>query len=188
MKSLDHATSFDGLLPTLGCSVLLPQLPISVRDLREEDSLHLEWHGGHDLRAWYRAQWQAHHSDRVRVLIADFNGFPIAQIAIHWHGKPTHSAIPDLQSFRVFEAFRGLGIGSLLLDCAEEVVFERGFTQVSLAVSVENARAQALYNRRGYEIWGTPYDDIWDYSSARGETVQVVERVQDMVKDLRRGA
>ncbi len=186
MNTLESATSFDSMLPSLGRSVLLPPLPIAVRDLRQEDTSSLEWHGGQDLRSWYQAQWQAHQSNRVRVLIADFNSFPIAQIAIHWHGKPTHPAIPDLQSFRVFEAFRGMGIGSLLLDCAEEVVAERGFTQVSLAVSVENVRAGALYGRRGYLVWGEPYDDIWHYVNARGETVQVVERVQDMVKDLRR--
>ena len=162
----------------------LPSLSVVVRDLRAADAGHLEWHGGADLRDWYRSQWANHQSGDVRVLIADFNGFPIGQAAIHWQGKPTHTTIPDLQSLRVMKAFRGLGLGTLLLDCAENLVAQSGHTQISLAVGVKNPRARTLYERLSYNVIGEPYDDEWSYRNARGETCTACETVFDMVKNL----
>lgn len=162
----------------------LPPLSVVVRDLDADDTLHLEWHGGEDLRAWYQAQWRNHQSDEVHVLIADFNGFPIGQAAIHWRGKPTHPAIPDLQSLRVLDAFRGLGLGSLLLECAEKLVAQTEHDQISLGVGLENLRARALYERLGYEIVGDAYDDKWTFVNARGELCNACETVFDMVKNL----
>ena len=162
----------------------LPPLSIAVRDLHAADATHLEWHGGADLHDWYRSQWDNHESGDVRVLIADFNGFPIGQAAIHWQGKPTHPSIPDLQSLRVMKAFRGLGLGTLLLDCAENLVAQSGHTQISLAVGVKNPRARALYERLSYNVIGEPYDDEWSYRNARGETCTACETVFDMVKNL----
>lgn len=162
----------------------LPPLSVVVRDLHAADAAHLEWHGGEDLRDWYRSQWANHQSGDVRVLIADFNGFPIGQAAIHWQGKPTHPSIPDLQSLRVMKVFRGLGLGTLLLDCAENLVAQSGHTQISLAVGVKNPRARSLYERLSYNVIGEPYDDEWTYRNARGETCTACETVFDMVKNL----
>jgi GNAT superfamily N-acetyltransferase len=155
-----------------------------IRDLQQSDVSCLEWHGGEDLRFWYQAQWENHEAGQVHVLIADFNDFPVGQVAVHWHGKPTHPLVPDLQSLRVFGAFQGLGIGTVLLDCAEKLVAQAGHSQVSLAVGTENPRARALYERRGYRVFGEAYDDEWTYQNARGETCTACETVFDMVKDL----
>lgn len=162
----------------------LPPLEIVVRDLNQSDGAPLEWHGGDDLRSWYAAQWRNHCEETVRVLVADFNNFPIGQVAVHWHGKPTHPLVPDVQSLRVLGAFRGLGIGSLLLECAENVVRERGFAQISLSVALDNGRAHSLYERLGYSVFGEIYNDQWHYVNARGETCHVVEPVLDMVKNF----
>ena len=155
---------------------------IVVRDLIKSDCAALEWHGGTDFRAWYHAQWRNHRDELARVLIADVNNFPIGQVAVHWHGKPTHPLVPDVQSLRVFPAFRGLKIGSLLLDCAEGVVRERGFSHISLSVALDNPRAQKLYERLGYHVFGDIYHDEWQYIDARGETHTVREEVLDLVK------
>ncbi|HEX8552850.1 MAG TPA: GNAT family N-acetyltransferase [Abditibacteriaceae bacterium] len=157
---------------------------VSFRALCEEDTSHLEWHGGAELRAWYQEQWQRHQQGKISVVVADFNSFPIGQAAVHWSGKPTHPHIPDMQSLRVFGAFRGFGIGSGLMQSCEQLVRERGFAQVSLAVALDNPRAQMLYERCGYVATGAPYDDEWHYVNARGETVEMCEHVQDMVKEL----
>lgn len=174
------ATTRDGvhLVQPVAPGVLL------IRDLHRADASCLEWHGGEDLRFWYQAQWKNHEDGQAHVLIADFNDFPVGQVAVHWHGKPTHPLVPDLQSLRVFGAFRGLGIGTLLLDCAERLVAQSGHSQVSLAVGVENPRARALYERRGYAVFGEVYDDEWTYQNARGETCTACETVYDLVKNL----
>lgn len=162
----------------------LPHRTACVRRLREADNRALEWQGGADLRAFYEEQWQAHRAGDICVLVADFNGFPIGQAAIHWRGKPTHPHIPDLQSLRVFPAFQGMQVGSRLLEASEQMVAARGFAQVSLAVGIENPRARALYERLGYYAIGQPYDDEWHYTDARGQIQRVIEHVLDLVKQL----
>lgn len=157
---------------------------VGFRILREDDAPALEWHGGENLRGWYREQWQRHARGEIAVVVADFNGFPIGQGAIHWHGKPTHPQIPDIQSLRVFAAFRSFGVGSRLLQACENAVRERGFPHVSLAVAIENTRAQKLYERCGYHPSGATYDDQWHYIDARGVVVHNVEHVQDLIKIL----
>lgn len=162
----------------------LPPRPAHVRLLREADSRALEWQGGADLRAFYDGQWQSHRAGDICVLVAGLNDFPIGQVAIHWRGKRTHPHLPDLQSLRVFPAFQGMGIGSRLIETAEQMVAARGFSQVSLAVGVENPRARALYERLGFYVIGQPYDDEWHYTDAQGRQCRVVERIVDLVKTL----
>ena len=162
----------------------LPPRAARVRLLREADSRALEWQGGADLRAFYDGQWQSHQASDICVLVADLNDFPIGQVAIHWRGKATHPHLPDLQSLRVFPAFQGMGIGSRLIEASEQMVAARGFSQVSLAVGIENPRARVLYERLGFYVIGQPYDDEWSYTDAQGRQCHVVERIVDLVKTL----
>lgn len=162
----------------------IPAIPAFVRELRDEDGRELEWQGGIDLRSFYQAQWDRHSYGEATVLVVDWNTFPIAQAAIYWQGKPTHPGLPDIQSFRVFPAFRGMGIGSKLLDACEDTVAARGYNEVSLSVGIENPRARALYERRGYEAAGEPYFDEWNYLDARGELQIIGETILDLIKRL----
>lgn len=173
-------------IPATDCesTFVLPYTKVRVRALQENDLLKLEWHGGEDLRSFYQRQWEHHQAKFVLVIVADFNNYPIAQSAIHWLGKPTHPQIPDIQSVRVMEAFQGQGIGSRLLKTCESIVRAQGYSLVSLAVALENGGAKRLYERLGYRVTGTPYNDEWSYIDANGQTVEVSELVTDMMKDL----
>ena len=163
----------------------LPALEVVVRTLVERDVRLLEWHGGEDLRSFYDWQWTQHQSCEREILVADFNNFPIGQVAIQWTGKSTHPSFPDIQSLRVMEAFRGMGIGSRLVEACEMEATRRGFNQIGIAVGVENPAAQRLYQRLGYQITGASYTDSWSYQNARGETVHVEESIVDLIKTLR---
>ncbi|MDQ3813050.1 MAG: GNAT family N-acetyltransferase [Armatimonadota bacterium] len=162
----------------------LARSQVVVRPLEWADVRALEWHGGPDLRAFYEDQWVQHSSGLIYVLVADFNRFPIGQLAIHWQGKPTHPAIPDVQSLRVFAAFQGLGIGTRLLQVSEKIVAEHGLRHVSLAVALHNEAARRLYERLHYRMIGEPYVDTWEYTDAQGQLVRIQETVVDMVKSL----
>ncbi|HVF10292.1 MAG TPA: GNAT family N-acetyltransferase [Abditibacteriaceae bacterium] len=162
----------------------LPSRQVVVRRVRQSDLRALEWHGGPDRRAFYEDQWVQHCAGAICVLVADFNQYPIGHAAIHWHGKPTHPAIPDLQSVRVAPGFRGLGIGSRLIEAGEKIIAAQGFQQVSLAVGVQNESARRLYERLGYQTVGEPYNDEWHYIDAQGQAVRMAEIVVDMVKNL----
>ncbi|OCS86596.1 acetyltransferase [Caryophanon tenue] len=52
----------------------------------------------------------------------------------------------------VHEAGRGKGIGTLLLQFAEQEAQRRGFTKISLNVEEQKIRARQLYERIGYTV------------------------------------
>ncbi len=157
---------------------------LQVRVAQEKDLSPLEWHGGHDLRSFYDEVWEKHCAQELLYLVADFNGFPVGQVLIIWSGKPSHPDFPDVQSLRVHPAFRGLGIGSRLIEAAEKCAHEQGCSHLGLSVSVENPKAHRLYERCGYKRRGEPYLDEWSYCNAREESVTLSEVVVDLVKKL----
>lgn len=162
---------------------------VTIRTFTPADERALEWHGGVDRRSFYQAQTAAHQSGEITVLIAagELQGqkdFPLGQAAIHWNGKPTHPEIPDIQSLRVHPTLRGRGIGSQLLEACEKLVAERGHRRVSLSVALDNPGAKRLYERRGYRVTGAPYNDVWFYVDAAGQTVRMEETVLDLIKPL----
>lgn len=163
----------------------LPGAFVQFRPLMAEDLPRLEWHGGPDLRSFYREQESHHKNGEIEVVVADFNGFPIGQAAIHWNGKPTHPQIPDIQSVRVHPIFRRLGIGSYLIYECEVLIAKRGHPEVSLSVAQDNDMARHLYERLGYVVTGTTYSDVWFYLDAKGQSVRNEETVWDMVKELK---
>jgi ribosomal-protein-alanine N-acetyltransferase len=65
----------------------------------------------------------------------------------------TGAFVGYIQSIVVSPALRSRGIGSLLLDFAEEKILARG-PNVFLCVSSFNPRARRLYERRGYVLVG----------------------------------
>jgi len=162
----------------------LPQMSVTIRPLEERDVRQLEWQGGEDLRSFYEWQWEQHQAGEREVLVAIFNGFAIGQAAVHWAGKIMHPGVPDIQSLRVMDAFRGLRIGSRLVEACEMDVQRRGCGRIGLSVGVQNTSARRLYERVGYVADGPTYIDRWHYTNVRGERVDVEEEVIDMLKRL----
>jgi ribosomal-protein-alanine N-acetyltransferase len=70
----------------------------------------------------------------------------------------TGAFVGYIQTVCVDASFRGSGVGTQLLDWAEEKIFRR-FPNAFLCVSSFNARARSLYERRGYE----PIGELRDY-------------------------
>lgn len=76
---------------------------------------------------------------------------PRGWACIHWQGKPTAPAYPDLSDLFVRPQWRGQGIGTSILTTCEQIVRARGYTRLGLAVNPDdNPRALALYQRLGY--------------------------------------
>lgn len=66
-----------------------------------------------------------------------------------------------IQTICVDADWRGTGLGTQLLDWAEERIFRR-WPNAFLCVSSFNGRARALYERRGYELVGELHDYLVD--------------------------
>jgi RimJ/RimL family protein N-acetyltransferase len=49
---------------------------------------------------------------------------------------------------------RNRGIGTALIQVAEQAARERGYQRIGLGVEIDNHRALRLYERLGYEDWG----------------------------------
>lgn len=62
---------------------------------------------------------------------------------------PVGERYAELYSLSVAPAWRGRGIGSLLLDFVDSELASRGIHDLSVAVMVGNSGAQRLYERRG---------------------------------------
>jgi RimJ/RimL family protein N-acetyltransferase len=63
--------------------------------------------------------------------------------------------VPLITHVEIFDAGeRNRGFGTELMDCAEQTLWDRGYTRVALAVEVSNEAAARLYQRRGYRDWG----------------------------------
>ena len=54
---------------------------------------------------------------------------------------------------RVFPFLRNLGIGTLLMSCAEDLLRQRGFRLVEVGVEKDNPDAHRLYHRLGYTVY-----------------------------------
>lgn len=84
---------------------------------------------------------------------------------ISWQGKETAPTYPDLFDLYVHEDHQSQGIGSQLVQFFEELVAQRGFDRLGLAVNRdENPRALVLYQCLGYYICNDePYlDGVYD--------------------------
>lgn len=88
-----------------------------------------------------------------------------------------------LYSFRVKPAFRGKGVGKVLLNFCEQDLINRKMTSVTLNVAKDNKDAIKLYLSRGYEIVATE-PGIWQYQDHYGVWHQVIEPAWRMEKNL----
>ena len=72
------------------------------------------------------------------------------------HAHLALSDPPELQDVEVRAEHRRRGVAAALIAAAEREASARGFVQLQISVSVDNAAAQALYRDRGYVDAGIP--------------------------------
>jgi ribosomal protein S18 acetylase RimI-like enzyme len=80
------------------------------------------------------------------VLVAEVDGEIVGRITIGTSGNDA-----EISGFVVIERGRRRGIGTVLMDAAEEEARRRGSTRLKLTVAKNNEGALALYAARGYE-------------------------------------
>jgi len=133
-------------------------------------------------------------SGRVTYLIAWHDERALGHLLIRWGGATNPDLVwrlgrradhPYVEALYVHPAYRSQTIGTQLLPAAERLVHARGFQRIGLAVAVENVRAWALYDRRGYrEADVGQFENHWSYVDEAGSEVAETEICSYLVKRL----
>src|SRR5579859_7486953 len=155
-------------------------LPLTVRDLTAADLPSCAWSGGPlHLKAIAEALDRAGRGEVDYLAVCPPSGLPVGLGGIDYVRIPNAGFLWMLS---VHEALQSCGIGTILIEAAEQRIRARGRRRAGLAVEESNPRARALYERLGYVAYGrTP--DSWneqapDGSIVRYETVCTLMRKQ----------
>lgn len=91
----------------------------------------------------------------------------------------------EIAGLQVGEAWRGRGVGTALIAAAEQMALEGGRRRIVIGLADDNPRAMALYTHLGYRPTGEHVTIRYEIPDAAGNPVEMVERTQALVKDLR---
>lgn len=92
--------------------------------------------------------------------------------------------VPLTTHLEVHPERRRQGIGTSIVDAAEQLLVRCGFREVALAVEVTNTSAAKLYSRLGHEEW--PHPPVKCYSPADVNGHRQAEICDVMVKSFGR--
>lgn len=161
---------------------------VYIRRANEADLPALEWGGEYRRyrRIYQRAMEEARQGRRI-LFVAEANGEIVGQIFVQLSSSRSRrkgkSTIGYLQSFRIKPLFRNRGIGTRLIQQAEEILKERGFQRAVIAVAQDNLDARRLYERQGYSVF-TQDPGEWSYIDDQGLLQYVSEPAYLMEKRL----
>lgn len=159
-----------------------------VRQATPEDLPALEWDGKyrHYRRLFARAMDEAENGRRI-LLLAEAGDQITGQIFIQLATRSSFATrgvrSGYLYAFRVKRAYRGQGVGSLLLREAEARLGERGFGRSVISVAKGNRAARRLYERHGYRVFAEDSGE-WSYVDHQGVVRNVSEPAYVMEKQL----
>ena len=162
---------------------------IVIRQVTRKDLPALEWHGQykHYRRLFKYAYRRATEGNAVLWIAELYPQGLIGQVFVQLISQRNELADGETRAyiygFRVRPQYRGEGIGTHLMQTAEEDLRQRGFQRVSLNVGRDNFSAQRLYERLGYHIVA-PEPGIWSYVDHLGRRRQVHEPAWRMEKEL----
>jgi ribosomal protein S18 acetylase RimI-like enzyme len=83
----------------------------------------------------------------------------------------------------VHEALQSCGIGTILIQAAEQRIRGRSLRRAELGVEESNPRARALYERLGYVAYGREPDG-WDEEAPDGSVTRYETMCTLMRKEL----
>ncbi len=165
----------------------------TIRPIEERDLPALEWDGMYlHFRRLFRQAYEDMRIGTRQLLMVEHKttGEMIGQIFIQWTSSDPRYADGArrgyLYALRIKPAFRNLGLGTRILNAAENELRRRGMDTAAIGVEKNNPRARALYERRGYRIIA---DDPgrWSYLDHEGNIQEVLEPAWLMEKRIHEG-
>lgn len=142
---------------------------VIVRKMVAEDVAHLAhaFAHMHKTLAQYARYWQENGAGQRVTLVAEYEGHIVGYTNIIWSSEYEsfrRQDIPEINDMNVVASLRSNGIGSQLVEAAEELVRQSGKPIIGIGVGVtpDYAIAQRLYPKLGYVADGTGiHADEW---------------------------
>lgn len=172
---------------SIGNSPLLAR--VSFRQALRSDLLSLEWEGefSHFRRLYSEAYRSSELGQSVIWITELSDAGVIGQLFVHLRSDRRELADGEtsayIYGFRIRPAYQSKGIGTKLLEIAENDLILKGYRIVNLNVGQDNNRARALYERLGYRVIGSD-PGRWSYYDQHGRRQEVNEPAWRMRKEL----
>jgi ribosomal protein S18 acetylase RimI-like enzyme len=106
------------------------------------------------------------------ILVAVVEGRLVGWVTL-FRGRPEFLRHTASLGMAVIKSFRGLGIGSALLDSGLLWAAEHGIEKVNLGVRASNVRARTLYSRFGFVEEGVRAREIRDQHGRYDDNVEM---------------
>ncbi len=140
-------------------------IPLTIRDLTPGDLPSCAWW----VSAWDRAQLgktleRAQRGEVDYLAVCPPSGLPVALGGVDYTLTPGAGTLWQLA---VHGALQSCGIGTLLIEAAEQRIRARGLHRAELGVEECNPRARGLYERLGYAAYGRK-PEAWDEQAEDG--------------------
>src|SRR5512132_1178708 len=156
-------------------------LPLTIRDLTRHDLPSCAWSGSAThLASIAKALDRAERGEVDYLAVCPPSGLPVALGGIDYTLNPGAGTLWQLV---VHGALQSCGIGTLLIDAAEQRIRAKGLHRAELAVEECNPRARALYERLGYVAYGSK-PEAWDEQAEDGSVTPYKTMCTLMRKEL----
>jgi ribosomal protein S18 acetylase RimI-like enzyme len=140
---------------------------VRMRTCRAEDLPDLEWFGMYrHHREIFGEAFARHLRGENIMLVGELHQYPIGQAWIDLT-KRRSEGVGYIWAVRVFPFLRGLGLGSRLMQFAEQVLRERSIFTAEVGVEKDNPDARRLYERLGYRQSGELSEE-YEYTTPDG--------------------
>lgn len=162
---------------------------LTIRHVTRQDLPALEWDGEYThFRRLFAEAYRQYKLDQAILWVAELPGLGIiGQLFVQTVSQNTRLADGRLRAyiygFRVRPPYRDMGIGSRMLQIAENDLVSKGYRIVSLNVGRDNLGARRMYERFGYRIVA-PDSGVWSYLDHLGQYREVNEPAWRMEKEL----
>jgi ribosomal protein S18 acetylase RimI-like enzyme len=156
-------------------------IPLIIRDLTPGDLPSCAWSGSATHLASVAKELERARRGEVDYLAAcPPSGLPVAIGGIDYAENPGAGTLMQLS---VHPALQSCGIGTLLIEAAEQRILARRLHRAELGVEESNPRARALYDRLGYTAYGRA-PDSWDEQAPDGTIIRYETMCTLMRKEL----
>jgi GNAT superfamily N-acetyltransferase len=134
---------------------------LNTEDLSKFDGLGNASHIEHVRKALKRT---GPGGDLDYLVVRASNGQPIAKGAVDYNSNKGAGTLIQLTTIH---ELRGLGLGSYIIEKLEDKIRQRGIYTAILGVEVDNQDAKRLYERLGYEEFGSTQES-WEETDEYG--------------------